>query len=84
MINEPSNIIIVLFSNKYFIFLYLLLIFYISFYNPFISFLLGLIFSVIIDKLYKFKLTIERQDGGGRRNKEQYHINRGVLSYFLT
>jgi len=84
MINEPSTIILVLFSNKYYVIMYLLFVFYISLYNPFISFLLALIFSIIIDKLYKFKLIIEKQEGGGRRNKEQYHINRGVLSYFLT
>lgn len=84
MLNEPSNIILLLFSNKYFIVLYLLFVFYISFYNPFISFLLAIIICVIMDKLYKFKLIIEPYNGGGRRKKKQYHIDRGVLSYFLT
>ena len=83
-INKPSNTILVLFNNNYFIILYLLFTFYISFYNPFISFLLALIFGIIIDNLYKFKLVIEKHNGGGRRNKKQYHMERGVLSYFLT
>ena len=83
-ITKPSNTILVLFNNKYFIVLYLLFAFYISLYNPFIGFLLALIFGIIIDNLYKIKLVIEKYNGGGRRNKEQYHMERGVLSYFLT
>tara|TARA_Y100000589_G_scaffold314851_1_gene337712 strand:+ start:351 stop:704 length:354 start_codon:yes stop_codon:yes gene_type:complete len=83
-INEPSTIILILFSNKYYVIMYLLFVFYISLYNPFISFLLAIIYCIVLDKLYKFKLIIEKQEGGGRRNKEQHHINRGVLSYFLT
>ena len=83
-INKPSNNILLLFNNNYFIVLYLLFTFYISFYNPFISFLFALIFGIIIDKLYKFKLVIEKYNGGGRRNKDQYHMERDALSYFLT
>lgn len=83
-IYKPSNTILVLFNNKYFIVLYLLFAFYINLYNPFISFLLCIIFSIILNKLYKIKLVIEKYNGGGRRNKDQYHMERGVLSYFLT
>ena len=84
-IDKPSNTILVLFNNNYFIVLYLLFTFYISLYNPFISLLLILIFGRIMDTLYTFKLLIEKNyNGGGRRNNEQYHMERGVLSYFLT
>ena len=84
MTKRLSNTVLLLFNNKYFIVLYLLFVFYVSFYNPFISFLFALIFGVIIDKLYKIKLVIEKYNGGGRRNKNQYNIERDVLSYFLT
>ena len=85
-INKPSNTILVLFNNKYFIVLYLLFAFYINLYNPFIGLLLCIIFNIIINNLYKIKYTlvIEKYNGGGRRNKNQYYMERDVLSYFLT
>ena len=66
---EPSSIIILLFNNKYFVVLYLLFIFYINIYNQFISVLLAIIFCIIIDKLYKFKLLINSYNGGSRDRK---------------
>ncbi len=62
IMNEPSNIILNLFSNQYYIILYLSFVFYISLYNQSIGFLLALIFAMMLDKLYIFKLSVEKKN----------------------
>lgn len=78
---EPSNIVILLFYNKYFIVLYLLLIFYITLYNPIISFLLAIHFIILMNKLLSFKLIVKSNYGG---KKNEFYIKRDALSYYLN
>ena len=81
---EPSNTQILLFYNKYFIILYLLLIFFTALYNPIIAILLSIYFNIIINKVMKFyQKTNYKSDNvlGGR--KESHYFIRNPLSYFI-
>ena len=85
-INEPTNTIILLYYNKYYNIISLLLIFFISIHNPIIGFLLALNYSIIINKILSITLVIKSKYGGRKRKttESEFHIKRDALSYFLT